>query len=323
MFAIFKKSIKQEPIMDEGDNQFQLEQEKASKNSKIEEFLKNLNDQIRNAIKQHHDVNKGHTILGGLTNRIKKKMATISDLIDKTHESTDRLYNHGEELIIGTLKTTENSKEGKKSIENILDSISELGKETKYIYEGIEILENKLLEISKVVHLINNIASQTNLLALNAAIEAARAGEDGKGFAVVADEVRKLSEITSTSTKDIKRLIDDLRNETSKVLENAGKSTQTISNGITASKDALKKIDHTLNSFDLVNESTKQVVDIITIQRGYVEELISNIKEIDFTLSETNIQIEEHIRQASVVDVKLEESVVSLSNFATNFEDNK
>lgn len=42
-------------------------------------------------------------------------------------------------------------------------------------------------EISKIIQIIESIASQTNLLALNAAVEAARAGSADAGFAVVSD----------------------------------------------------------------------------------------------------------------------------------------
>jgi len=69
--------------------------------------------------------------------------------------------------------------------------------------ESVEGLKQAVEQISRVVKLINDIASQTKLLALNATIEAARAGEAGRGFAVVANEVKSLATQTETAISQV------------------------------------------------------------------------------------------------------------------------
>ncbi|MBV9266829.1 MAG: MCP four helix bundle domain-containing protein [Acidobacteriaceae bacterium] len=64
-------------------------------------------------------------------------------------------------------------------------------------------------KISRIIKVIEGVASQTNILALNAAVEAARAGEAGTGFAVVADEVRSLAQQCSQAAKDTATLIHE------------------------------------------------------------------------------------------------------------------
>ena len=79
----------------------------------------------------------------------------------------------------------------------------------KQAVEAMRAIAASSEQISGIIGVIGDIADQTNLLALNAAIEAARAGEHGRGFAVVADEVGKLAERSSSSTKEIGKLIKE------------------------------------------------------------------------------------------------------------------
>ncbi len=94
-------------------------------------------------------------------------------------------------------------------------------------------LEQRTLDIGRIVVLIGEIADQTNLLALNAAIEAARAGESGRGFAVVADEVRKLAERTRGATADIRSMIDGVQSQ-------AEQAVRSMESGMLEMEDGLR-----------------------------------------------------------------------------------
>lgn len=279
------------------------------------EFLKNMHKKIEDIIRQHNSVNSEHDILADLAGDIKNQMKVISELTTSTDNSTNDLYSEGSKLLKITENTVGKSVEGKESVESMMNIIISLEKEINGTYNSVNRLAEKFNKINEIAQLISGIASQTNLLALNAAIEAARAGESGKGFAVVADEVRKLAEVTGQSTKDITNLIHSINLETKSVLNNAEKSTKVISEGIDASKGAVEKIDETLTSFSEVEGGVKKVIEILSMQKGNVGQVLEKIRSIDEILQNTNNQILHHIDEASEVDKELDRSVKELASY--------
>lgn len=279
------------------------------------EFLNNMHKKIEQIIKQHNTVNSEHDLLADLAEDIKEQMEIISELTKNTDESTNTLYNEGNKLLSITENTVQKSVEGKASVESMMNIITSLEKEIKGTYSSINKLADKFNKINEIVQLISGIANQTNLLALNAAIEAARAGESGKGFAVVADEVRKLAEVTGNSTKSITDLIQSINLETKNVLSNAERSTIVISDGIGASKGAIEKIDETLTSFAEVEGGVNKVIQILSMQKENVGQVLDKINKIDEILKSTNNQILHHIDESAVVDKELEDSVKELRTY--------
>lgn len=277
------------------------------------EFLKNLNKKIESIIKQHNSVNSEHDILGELAGDIASQMKAISQLTTSTDDTTNTLYDEGNKLLKITENTVEKSVEGKQSVEAMMDIITSLDDEIKETYSSINRLADKFNKINEIAQLISGIANQTNLLALNAAIEAARAGESGRGFAVVADEVRKLAEVTGQSTKNITDLIHGINLETKSVLDNAEKSTKVISEGIYASKGAVEKIEDTLTCFSEVEDGVKRVIDIFSMQKGNIGQVLDKIKSIDEILKDTNNNLLHHIDEANIVDKELDQSVEELT----------
>jgi len=104
-------------------------------------------------------------------------------------------------------------------------------------------LESASSKIGEMVVLIEDIADQTNLLALNASIEAARAGDAGKGFAVVASEVKGLAEKTTHSTREIKRVVASIQQESCKAADMITQENVLVQTGLVKAEQARQQLE--------------------------------------------------------------------------------
>jgi methyl-accepting chemotaxis protein len=148
---------------------------------------------------------------------------------------------------------------GRTSVEATIAGISEIKRASVITSEAISTLSEKARDIGSILSVIDEVAEQTNLLALNAAIIAAQAGEHGKGFAVVAEEIKELSERTTSSTKEISKVIAAVQQEVSTAVESIALAEQSIADGEQLSYqsgEALAKI------LDGVKNSSSQIIEI-------------------------------------------------------------
>ncbi|MUT64656.1 methyl-accepting chemotaxis protein [Paenibacillus sp. NEAU-GSW1] len=114
-------------------------------------------------------------------------------------------------------------------------------------------------EIQTILSVIMSISSQTHILSLNANIEAAKAGEQGRGFMVVAKEVGKLAEQTTSSTKSIAALIEDIRNVVDEVVGSMKETTLVTEQGLETNQAAVQTLGSVLNAMKLVAEQIQEV----------------------------------------------------------------
>lgn len=124
------------------------------------------------------------------------------------------------QLLSGNAKNgADAAQESIKAMQVMMAQMKEAGDKNMQSGNRIGEMEIQSRQIGDIVQAVVMIADQTNLLALNAAIEAARAGEHGRGFAVVADEVRNLAEISERSARDIRGVVDEIREGVEEVVK--------------------------------------------------------------------------------------------------------
>lgn len=133
-------------------------------------------------------------------NDISSKVANLGSLVEKARQNMEAILNGVENVADKSRQTASTTQVAKKQSD-----------ETR---KQMKALTTSAAEIGKVVDLIQQIAAQTNLLALNASIEAAGAGAAGKGFAVVASEVKELATQTGKATDQIRRIVDEIQEQT-------------------------------------------------------------------------------------------------------------
>jgi len=124
------------------------------------------------------------------------------------------------------------SEEGLTALRRTVEGMNDISASVGQTATVIRGLEARSHEIGSILGVINEVNDQTNLLALNAAILAAQAGEHGRGFAVVAEEIRELSARTTSSTKEIAKLIASVKKESTNAVEAMADGTRKVEEGV-------------------------------------------------------------------------------------------
>lgn len=227
--------------MELSEHRAHLEQEIQRRTEEITSANQKLNDELINRRQFEDMLNEKREHLTASKSSLEGLVGSIKDMSFKLQKANE-------------IATDVNSRAGKSN------------KAIKETVTAIKDIASSAEKIRNIIDVITTIASQTNLLALNAAIEAARAGEFGKGFAVVADEVRNLAEQSSTATKQITDIINDVNDK--------------IANGVVLIEDVNSVMVELIGSVEEVTNLIEDVTKTTAEQENNankVTQVVSNI----------------------------------------------
>ncbi|ETR70648.1 MAG: methyl-accepting chemotaxis protein signaling domain protein [Candidatus Magnetoglobus multicellularis str. Araruama] len=299
-------------------------------NGIVEAFIKPLNEshnvlkQMANgdlSVRMEGDYQGDHAMM---KNSINNVLSSFNSILKQVESATDDVAGSSSELASFSQSLSEGSQEQAASVEQISASIHETdqqinmnadnaakanqladdsvqaaisGKEEMtQMISSMEEIHKSSQNISKVINVINEIASQTNILALNATVEAVRAGQFGKSFAVIAQEVRNL----------------------------AGRSAQAVNETAELIATSNKKVNEGVNIAERTAAALEKIVENIVKVRDLVEDINVASKEQAVAMSQLNDgmgQISAATENMSTRSQETAGSAVQLKNLASELKE--
>lgn len=220
----------------------------SSTTSSINEMAISINQvasHVDELFKKTEDVVSSIIEIGSKVKDVENYSRSQAELAEKVREDAEDLG------MASVVKTKEGMEKINQEVASTALVVNRLGERSK--------------EIGSILTVINDIADTTHLLALNATILAAQAGEHGKGFAVVARQVKDLATKTTSSTREIAELINQVQSEVAFAVESMQRSSGTVEDGVRLSRDAqealTKILDSARRSFEMAKMIEKATIE--------------------------------------------------------------
>jgi len=281
-------------------------------------YLKEVSKEVGNVSTQVaqsiNDVASGADDQAASVDNINQQIKILANDIEELKQSNQEV-----EMLAEDMEKAASG--GKTEMDKVTSQMAKIRNSIQEVASKISNLELISNEIDEILNIINNIAEQTNLLALNAAIEAARAGEAGRGFSVVADEIRDLAEESVNSSGKIRKLVEDVKEETQTASLLMDEGINEIQNGEKVVGSAENSFSDIENKVINVSTGVANSIKIVADVDRYSDEIVKEVAEIASISEETSANTEEVAAASEEQNASIEE-ITSLADSLANMSVN-
>jgi methyl-accepting chemotaxis protein len=249
--------------------------------------------------------------IGQMARSVKEVAANVDELSTTAEEtssamnqmdvSINQVQTHANDTAIISEGVASDAERSAAAVAKTIDVIKEAKKSSQEAMEVIRNLGKKIEAIGQILSVIDDVAEQTNLLALNAAIIAAQAGEHGKGFAVVADEIKDLAERSGVSTKEIAGLIRAIQSETRNAISAVETGNANVDKGVQVSDDAERALRQILESSQKATNMMRSIARATVEQSKGSKQVTDAIGRIAESVQQIAKATSEQARDSSVI----------------------
>jgi len=286
----------------------------------LQEMQQTKRNMIRSLMESSSQLASAAEELNSVTNESQRGLQQQSDQLQQAATAITELSTAVDDVAVNAVTTSEASQASNQLAVQCREGVRGTTTDIHAVAENVEHTAKQVAElaensrnIGQILDVIHNVAEQTNLLALNAAIEAARAGEAGRGFAVVADEVRTLAQRTQSSTSEIERLIQAMREGTDNVMQSMQTSRERAERTLKGANAASSALEEIFQSIGQINDRNLVIASAAEEQAQVAREVdrnLVNIRDLSTQTAAGANQTSAASRELSRLAVEMHDMVV-------------